>query len=346
MSDVLLEIRGLSTHFGTRGGVVKAVDGLDVTLYRDRTMCIVGESGSGKSIAAASILRILRKPGRIVSGQMIWHFPDGGTVDLAALDPNSRQMRAIRGKHIAMIFQEPMTSMSPVHTIGDQISEMILIHDEVSKAEAKARTIELLGRVGIPTPANRYDAYPFLLSGGMRQRAMIAMALSCKPDLLIADEPTTALDVTTQANVLDLMREVQAEFGIGVMLITHDLGVVAEVADDVTVMYLGRTMEQAGVHALFDSPKHPYTRALLASIPRPDLPRGARLSPIEGMIPNPLARPPGCPFQSRCTERRVGICDMHEPALYDLGDSRRSSCFQHDPKFAAAWGVPAEGARA
>jgi peptide/nickel transport system ATP-binding protein len=336
MSDVLLEIKNLSTHFETRAGTIKAVDGLDLVLRRNHTMCVVGESGSGKSMTASSILQILRKPGRIVSGEMIYHFADGRTVDIAKLDPNSKQMRAIRGKSISMIFQEPMTSMSPVHTIGSQISEMILVHDEGTKAEAKARTLELLGKVGIPNPGARYSSYPFQLSGGMRQRAMIAMALACKPELLIADEPTTALDVTTQANVLKLMREIQKETGISIMLITHDLGVVAEVADDVTVMYLGRTMEQANVFDLFNAPEHPYTRALLNSVPRLDLKRGERLAQIRGMVPNPFGRPKGCPFVTRCPERRLGLCDQQEPELYDL-DGRTSRCFRVDPAHAGAW---------
>jgi peptide/nickel transport system ATP-binding protein len=346
MSDILLEIRNLSTHFETRGGSIKAVDGLDLTLRRDRTMCVVGESGSGKSITASSILQILRRPGHIVAGEMIYHFKDGRTVDIARLHPDSKQMRAIRGKHISMIFQEPMTSMSPVHTIGDQIGEMILIHEEVSKGAAKARTIDLLGMVGIPNPSARYSSYPFQLSGGMRQRAMIAMALACKPELLIADEPTTALDVTTQATVLKLMRNIQKEFGLSIMLITHDLGVVAEIADEVTVMYLGRTMEQAGVHDLFRDPQHPYTRALLGSMPRVDLKRGTRLTQIKGMVPSPFARPSGCPFVSRCPERRAGICDRAVPDLYEL-DGRTSRCFELDSRYADAWpgrdtaGVPA-----
>lgn len=336
MSDILLEIRNLSTHFQTRTGVVKAVDGLDLTLRRNHTMCVVGESGSGKSMTASSILQLVKKPGRIVSGEMIYHFKDGRTVDIAKLDPNSKQMRAIRGKYISMIFQEPMTSMSPVHTIGSQISEMILVHEEVSQAEAKARTIELLSRVRIPNAEARYSSYPFQLSGGMRQRAMIAMALACRPELVIADEPTTALDVTTQANVLNLMREIQRESGISIMLITHDLGVVAEVADDVTVMYLGRTMEQANVFDLFNSPQHPYTRALLGSVPRLDLKRGERLTQIRGMVPSPFARPKGCPFVTRCPERRLGLCDGEEPDLYQLG-GRTARCFQHDPVHASAW---------
>jgi peptide/nickel transport system ATP-binding protein len=336
MSDILLEVRDLQVHFPTRGGVIKAVDGLDLTLRRNRTMCVVGESGSGKSMTAAAILQILKKPGRIVKGEIIFHHQNGRSVDLARLSPNSGEMRQIRGSHIAMIFQEPMTSMSPVHTIGDQVSEMILLHEKVPRGEAKRRTIRLLGRVGIPDPERRYDSYPFMLSGGMRQRVMIAMALSCNPDLLIADEPTTALDVTMQANVLNLMQEVQQEFGISIMLITHDFGVVAEVADDVTVMYLGRTVEQGDVHDLFRNPKHPYTRALLRSVPRPDAPRGGRLTQIEGMVPSPFNRPAGCPFQPRCTEMIADPCTVSCPPLLDAGTSR-ARCFQYDPAHAGLW---------
>ncbi|MDB5530705.1 MAG: dipeptide/oligopeptide/nickel transporter ATP-binding protein [Devosia sp.] len=336
MPDVLLEVRNLSVHFPTRSGVVKAVDGLDLTLYRNKTMCVVGESGSGKSMTASAILQLLKKPGRIAGGEILFHHKNGRVVDLAKLKANSEEMRQIRGGHIAMIFQEPMTSMSPVHTIGDQVSEMILLHEKVSKAEAKARTIRLFGRVGIPDPEARYDIYPFMLSGGMRQRVMIAMALSCNPELLIADEPTTALDVTMQANVLGLMQEVQKEFGISIMLITHDFGVVAEVADDVSVMYLGRTVEQGEVHDIFRAPKHPYTRALLNSIPKLDAIPGHRLTQIEGMVPSPFNRPSGCPFQSRCPDRIADPCARECPELLDAGTSR-ARCYQYDPAYAALW---------
>ncbi|HEY4201803.1 MAG TPA: ABC transporter ATP-binding protein [Devosiaceae bacterium] len=337
MSDILLEVRNLSVHFPTRGGLIKAVDGLDLTLHRNKTMCVVGESGSGKSMTAAAILQILKRPGRIAGGEVLFHHQNGRVVDLAKLKPNSQEMRAIRGRHIAMIFQEPMTSMSPVHTVGDQVSEMILLHEKVTRSEAKKRAIRLLGRVGIPDPESRYDTYTFMLSGGMRQRVMIAMALSCNPDVLIADEPTTALDVTMQANVLALMQEVQKEFGISIMLITHDFGVVAEVADDVTVMYLGKTVEQGEVHDIFRAPKHPYTNALLHSIPRLDAVPGARLTQIEGMVPSPFNRPSGCPFQSRCPDALVDPCTGACPDLLDAGTSR-ARCYQYDPAYAGLWG--------
>ena len=243
--DVLLEIKDLRTHFETSEGIVRAVDGVDLTVRRGQTLCVLGESGCGKSITARSILQIVGRPGRIVGGTILFHDPDEGVVDLAALNPTGARIRRIRGRRIAMIFQEPMTSLSPVHTIGNQIIETIELHQAVEQAEARERAVAILRRVGIPNAAERLNAYPFQLSGGMRQRAMIALALCCKPDLLIADEPTTALDVTTQATILDLMRDLQAEFGMAILFITHDLGVVAEIADEVAVMYLGEVVEQA-----------------------------------------------------------------------------------------------------
>ena len=256
----LVTIAGLKTHFFTEDGVVKAVDGVDMTVRSNRTLCILGESGCGKSIMARSILRIVDAPGRIVDGSIVYRAADGRTVDLAAVRPTSRQVRDIRGKDIAMIFQEPMSSLGPIQKIGKQIVETILLHRDMSKTEAKQTAVEMLDRVGIPNPAQRFDAYPFELSGGMRQRAMIAMALSCQPRLLIADEPTTALDVTTQAQILDLIADLKDEFNMAVMLITHDLGVVAEVAEDVAVMYMGADCR--GRRCLFDireppAPLHP-----------------------------------------------------------------------------------------
>ncbi len=323
--DLLLEIRGLKTHFFTDEGLVKAVDGVDMTLRRGRTLCVVGESGCGKSITARSILQIVSPPGRVVEGEILFHREredtrgNGAgikrieTLDLAAMNPRGAEIRAIRGKDIAMIFQEPMTSLSPVHTIGNQIMEVILLHLPVTKDEARERTIEVLRRVGIPRPEQRIDTYPFQLSGGMRQRAMIAMALSCQPSLLIADEPTTALDVTTQAQILDLMRELQRDLGMSMMFITHDLGVVAELADDVAVMYLGIVAEQGDVDAIFHAPKHPYTRALLRSIPKLGMTRGGRLDTIRGIVPNPYNRPVGCPYHTRCDYFMPGKCDRIRP---------------------------------
>lgn len=265
-SDTVLEVRDLVTHFPTRAGVVKAVDGVSFTLRRGRTLCVVGESGSGKSVTARSILQIVDAPGRIVGGAMVLHRPDGSTVDLAKLHPRSRQIRAVRGREIAMIFQEPMSSLSPVHTVGDQITEVLRLHLGMSKAQARARCIELLGQVEIPRPEQAIDRYTFEFSGGMRQRVMIAMSLACNPSLLIADEPTTALDVTTQAEILDLIKRLQAQHGMAVMFITHDMGVVAEIADEVLVMYHGKVMEGGPVDQVFHAPQNAYTKMLIGSV--------------------------------------------------------------------------------
>jgi oligopeptide/dipeptide ABC transporter ATP-binding protein len=333
-NELLIQIQGLKTHFFTDEGIVRAVDGVDFDIYRNKTLCIVGESGCGKSITARSILQIVDPPGRIVEGQILFHRQANGqkeVVDLAALPPRGRAIRDIRGKDIAMIFQEPMTSLSPIHTVGNQITEALLLHTDLSKDAAKERTIELLRRVGIPRPAERFDVYPFQLSGGMRQRVMIAMALSCNPALLIADEPTTAVDVTTQAQILELLLELQDEFGMGIMLITHDLGVVAEMADDVVVMYLGRVAEQGDVDAIFYDPKHPYTQALLRSIPKfSGRKERQRLNSIRGMVPDPLNRPNGCPYHSRCDDFMPGKCDQIVPPRTFLSAGRAVRCLLYD----------------
>jgi peptide/nickel transport system ATP-binding protein len=262
----VLEVRDLATHFPTRAGLVKAVDGVSFTLRRGQTLCVVGESGSGKSVTARSILQIVDSPGRIVSGSMVLHRPDGSTVDLAKLHPRSRQIRAVRGREIAMIFQEPMSSLSPIHTVGDQIIEVLRLHLRLGKAEARTRCIELLRQVEIPSPERAIDRYTFEFSGGMRQRVMIAMSLACNPALLIADEPTTALDVTTQAEILDLIKRLQSQHGMAVMFITHDMGVVAEIADEVLVMYHGKVMESGLVDQVFHAPRDDYTRMLIGSV--------------------------------------------------------------------------------
>jgi oligopeptide/dipeptide ABC transporter ATP-binding protein len=338
--DLLLEVKGLKSHFFTDEGVVRAVDGVDFTLERGKTLCLVGESGCGKSVTAFSILQLVGKPGRIVEGEILYYRrsdPRGPTeiIDLASLAPQGREMRAIRGQEIGMIFQEPMASLSPVHTIGRQIIEPIRYHLNLGKEEAQARAVEMLRRVGISRPESRIDDYPFQLSGGMRQRAMIAIALSCGPALLIADEPTTALDVTTQAQILDLIRELQAEFGMAVMLITHDLGVVAEMADDVVVMYLGQVAERGDVRSIFRDPKHPYTRALLRSIPKVGLKARKRLEAIRGMVPGPYQRPPGCTFHPRCTEVIAGLCDHVEPPAVTLGEGCEVRCLLYRGETAA-----------
>jgi peptide/nickel transport system ATP-binding protein len=262
----VLEVRDLVTHFPTRNGVVKAVDGVSFTVHAGKTLCIVGESGSGKSVTARSILQIVDEPGRIVSGKMLLHRPDGTSVDLARLDPRGRAIRDVRGRDIAMIFQEPMSSLSPVHTVGDQITEVLRLHLGLSKSGARARCIELLSQVEIPTPDKAIDRYTFEFSGGMRQRVMIAMALACNPMLLIADEPTTALDVTTQAEILALIRKLQDQHGMAVMFITHDMGVVAEIADEVVVMYQGHVVETGPVDTIFHAAQHDYTRRLIGSV--------------------------------------------------------------------------------
>ncbi|WP_090737991.1 ABC transporter ATP-binding protein [Paracoccus homiensis] len=325
----LVEIRGLKTHFFTDDGLVKAVEGVDLDILPDRTLCLLGESGCGKSIMARSILRIVDAPGRITGGSILYHAADGRTVDLSRARAGSKELRSIRGSDIAMIFQEPMSSLGPIQKIGRQISETIRLHRDVTKAEAREEAIDMLARVGIPRPAERYEAYPFELSGGMRQRAMIAMALSCQPRLLIADEPTTALDVTTQAQILDLIAELKDEFKMAVMLITHDLGVVAEVADDVAVMYMGKIVEKSDVFGLFENPQHPYTRALLDSVPRIGVKARDRLPAVRGMVPHPLARPSGCTFRTRCDQFMPGICDMQEPQLQQRGKGE-VACFLHD----------------
>lgn len=262
----LLEVRNLQTVFPTRSGLVKAVDGVSFTLERGKTLCIVGESGSGKSVTARSILQIVDAPGQIVGGEMIWHRNDGSTVDLAKLHPRSKDIRAIRGRDIAMIFQEPMSSLSPIHTVGNQIIEVLRLHLGLKKAEARERCIELLRQVEIPRPEQAVDRYTFEFSGGMRQRVMIAMSLACNPELLIADEPTTALDVTTQAEIIDLIRRLQKDHGMAVMFITHDMGVVAEIADDVLVMYHGKVMERGPVDTIFHAPQDEYTKMLIGSV--------------------------------------------------------------------------------
>ena len=328
--DLLLQIKGLKTHFFTDEGVVKAVDGAEFPIARGKTVCVVGESGCGKSVTARSILQIVDRPGRIVDGEILLYRESGEMVDLANMAPTGKAIRAIRGKEIAMIFQEPMSSLSPVHTIGNQIVEMVRLHLPMTREQARERAAELLERVGIPHAGRRLDSYVFQLSGGMRQRAMIAMALSCRPNLLIADEPTTALDVTTEATILDLIKELQRDLNMTVMFITHDLGVVAEIADDVVVMYLGKVVESAPVDLIFHDPMHPYTRALHRSIPKfGDTERGA-LRAIRGMVPHPFARPGGCTFHPRCESFMLGECDTVAPAAVALESGASVRCLLYD----------------
>ena len=324
--DLLIEVRDLKTYFYLREGVVRAVDGATFSIERSKTTGIVGESGCGKSVTAQSIMQIVPKPGRIVGGEITFWQDSSSPLKITNLSPDSDEMRAIRGSAIGMIFQEPMSSFSPVHTIGDQLSETILLHQPVSKDVAKGMVLEMMHHVGIANPERNFAAYPHQLSGGMRQRAMIAMALMLRPSLLIADEPTTALDVTTEAQILRLMRRLQAELGMAIMFITHDLGVIAEMADDVVVMYLGRVVEYAEVDAIFHDPKHPYLRALLRSIPRIGAKSEKRLAAIEGMVPNPLDMPPGCPYHPRCTDFMPGLCDVQVPRDTVIGERHMVAC--------------------
>ncbi len=331
--ESVLRITGMKTHFFTREGVVKAVDGVDLAVPRGKTVCVVGESGCGKSITARSIMRLIERPGQIIDGSIEWR-PDRGSdtmIDITRLGHRDPRLRSIRGGDIGMIFQEPMASLSPMHTIGDQLVEAIRIHLKLGPAEARTLGIDMLRKVGIPQPEQRIDSYPFQLSGGMCQRVMIAIALSCSPKLLIADEPTTALDVTTQARILDLLTGLQADSDMSMLFITHDMGVVAEIADEVTVMYLGRVAEHGTVDQIFNDPKHPYTRALLESIPR--MRSGGRrksLSAIRGMIPHPQNRPAGCPFNNRCDHAIKGVCDQELPESAAFGESHVAHCHLYD----------------
>lgn len=331
--DLLLEVKGLKTYFFLEEGTVKAVDGVDFAVPRGKTLCVVGESGCGKSVMARAILRIVPPPGKVVAGSILLHRRMGAsetTTDLVTLDPMGRDIREIRGAEIAMVFQEPMTSFSPVHTIGNQITEAVLLHRDVNKEEARALAIDMLRRCGLPRAERVIDQYPWSLSGGMRQRAMIARALVCRPSLLIADEPTTALDVTTETQILELMKDLQQELGMAILFITHDLGVVAEMADEVIVMYLGKVVERADVISLFRHPKHPYTQALMRSIPTITKERRRRLDTIQGMVPDPYNIPPGCPFHPRCPAFMPGVCDVIEPSTYRTADGHLVRCLLYD----------------
>jgi oligopeptide/dipeptide ABC transporter ATP-binding protein len=327
-TDVVLEVKDLKTHFFLREGVVPAVDGVSYRLYHGRTLGIVGESGCGKTVTAQSVLRIVPRPGRIVGGEIFLHRQrDGGRKErlaLHTLDPTGKEIRAIRGNEISYIYQEPMTALSPVHTIGHHITEVIRLHQNVGKEQARAIAVDTLRRVGLPRPEEVLVRYPHQLSGGMRQRAVIGIALACRPSILIADEPTTALDVTTEAVILDLLRELQGEFGMAIQIITHNLGVVAEMADEVVVMYLGRQVEQAPVAELFERPRHPYTRALLRSMPRLGQRTQGRLEAIRGMVPDPFSIPKGCAFHTRCPHYRPGVCD--DPQWEEVGPGHWVRC--------------------
>jgi peptide/nickel transport system ATP-binding protein len=329
--ETLLEIRNLEVRFFLKEGTVCAVNGFDYDIPANRTLGVVGESGCGKSITARAILRILPPRGEITSGKILLTPRNGQStgnpIDLARLDPNGRQIRSIRGRDISMIFQEPMTALSPVHTIGNQIGEAIRLHQRVTRREARHRAIEALRLVNVPMAERRMDAYPHELSGGLRQRCMIAMALACRPRLLIADEPTTALDVTIQSQILNLIERLQEELAMSVMMITHDLGVIAETANEVAVMYLGRIVEQGPTDAIFHDARHPYTQGLLQSIPRIGKGNVTRLVSIPGSVPDPFTMPKGCPFHPRCGRCVKGVCDGGAPpALCEVSPGHKVAC--------------------
>ncbi len=326
MTTPLLDIRGLRTHFKTDDGWLHAVDGVDLTVNAGETVCIVGESGSGKSVTAMSVLKLVpMPPGRIVAGQVLW---DGR--DLVPLAP--AEMQKLRGREIGVVFQEPMTALNPVYTVGEQIIEGLRLHEGLSRAAALERAAELLALVHISQPSRRVHDYPHQFSGGMRQRVMIAMALACKPRLLIADEPTTALDVTIQAQILDLLAELKERLGMAVLLITHAMGVVAEVAQRVVVMYAGQVIEEGSVEEVFQRPWHPYTQGLIRSIPRidADAARGTRLVSIPGTVPSLVEPPPGCRFAPRCAHARAA-CTQATPALREVGPGHRVACILEEP---------------
>jgi len=328
IDDLVLKIEQLKTHFYVHEGVVRAVDDVSFSIKRGSTVAVVGESGCGKSVTAYSILRLIQKPGKVVSGRIMFYPKESSSVDIVSLDKKSNTLFDIRGGQISMIFQEPMTAFSPIHTIGNQICEAILLHQDVTKDQAREIAIEMLRKVGIPGPEKRFQQYPFELSGGMRQRAMIAMALVCNPQLLIADEPTTALDVTIQAQIMKLIKDLQKELGSSVLLITHDFGVVAQMADEVAVMYLGRIVEQAPVRQLMKNPAHPYTMGLLKSLPGMST-SSEKLTSIKGSVPSFLELPSGCPFHPRCDYAQKGRCDTPTPPkLEDFTSEHKVACIR------------------
>ena len=330
MFETVLDVKNLCTYFHTDEGVVRSVDGVSFHIDAEETLGIVGESGCGKSVTSLSIMQLVpNPPGKIVGGEILFQGDN-------LLKKTPEQMRQIRGNDIAMIFQEPMTSLNPVYTIGDQIAEAMILHQKLTKKAAFDRAVEMLRLVGIPSPERRAREYPHQMSGGMRQRVMIAMALSCNPKLLIADEPTTALDVTIQAQILDLMRKLKQKFHTAIMLITHDLGVVAEMTDRVAVMYAGKVVEECSTVDLFREPLHPYTVGLLQSIPRLDVVSNEKLHVIEGTVPNLLHLPQGCAFAPRCPQA-MEICRQEAPVLTEVSDGRKVSCWLHSEGKEVAW---------
>jgi oligopeptide/dipeptide ABC transporter ATP-binding protein len=356
-NDILVEVKDLRVQFDVRDGIIKAVDGATFNIRRGRTLGVIGESGCGKSVTARAILRMVPRPGKVVGGEIFYHrkVQSNGSemtdiVRVNDLDPDGDTIRQIRGGEIAMIFQEPMSSLTPVYTagshiyeavslhrltpfrkVGDQIAEGVQAHRHVTKEEAREIAVDMLQRVGIPKPEQRVDSYPHQLSGGQRQRVMIAIALSCQPRMLIADEPTTALDVSIEAQILDIMRELQETIDMAIMFITHNLGVVAEMAQDMVVMYMGKVVEKASAVELFYEPKHPYTRALLKSIPHVGKRRRERLASIKGMVPDPFNLPSGCVFHPRCPEFMPGKCDRIEPSWTQVeGEDHWARCLLYE----------------
>ena len=331
--DIILRVKDLHTYFYTDIGVSRALNGVSFDIPARKVMGVVGESGCGKSVTALSCMRLLPKSAKIPKGEikLFRHDKKDGLateeIDLLALDRMSPEIRAIRGAELAMIFQEPMTSLNPAYTVGDQIAEAIILHQRVDNAEAEVRTIRILDQVGMANPKAIFRRYPHELSGGMRQRAMIAMGLSCNPSVLFADEPTTALDVTTEAQILDLMRDLQKEMGMTIVFITHNLGVVAQMCDFVSVMYLGRVVEQTTIDNIFYNPQHPYTKALLNSIPHAGSKEHTRLQPIRGVVPDPYSQIKGCPFHPRCNSFMPGKCDQKVPATVSVGEGHTVRCF-------------------
>jgi len=320
----VVEVRDLKTYFHTDEGVVRAVDGVDFTIESEKTLGVVGESGCGKSVTALSIMGLIEAPGKVVGGEILYHR-NGSVIELTKLNPKGKRYRSIRGKEIAMVFQEPMISLTPVYTIGNQIMEAVVLHQKVGKEEARKHVVAMLEAVGISLPEQRLGEYPHQLSGGMRQRAMIAMALSCNPTLLIADEPTTALDVTVEAQVLSLIKDLGKKFKTAMMLITHDLGVIANMANDVVIMYRGKIVEGSTVGNIFHHTQHPYTQGLMNSIPSLAIEK-QRLIPIEGVVPDPLEVVVGCGFGPRCPQRK-DICQRETPSLKEVAPGHQVACW-------------------
>jgi oligopeptide/dipeptide ABC transporter ATP-binding protein len=327
-NENVLDVKDLRVYFNTEEGEIRAVDGVSFQMKRGNITALVGESGCGKSVTSYSVLRLIQKPGKIVDGSITFHPSEGESFDIVSLGEKSDELYDLRGGKISMIFQEPMTALSPVHTVGNQICEAILLHQDVTEEAARNTAIEMLSKVGIPGAEKRIDQYPFEMSGGMRQRVVIAMALVCNPEILIADEPTTALDVTIQAQIMRLIKDLQRDLGTSTLLITHDLGVVAQLADDVAVMYLGRIVERGSVREIMKNPKHPYTKALLESLPSLALQK-ARLPSIKGSVPSLTEIPSGCPFHPRCPSYKPGVCDVGgPPPLENVGEGRMGACYR------------------